>query len=338
MRGFLRGTFSKVPLKQRFVIIIKPEMNVAIIDIGTNNTRIAVFDITGCTSAGDAKIILEQDNITRIGENLRQTGRLGDEPMRRTLDMLAGYKKEAASAGADRIVATGTAAMRAASNSADFVSMARGIGIDIEIIPGEIEAELSFRGVLSGMTEPPDRLMVIDIGGGSSEFALGGREGLIRAESIPMGAVVATEKYFNHDPAAEDEIKNFHDFICGEIKTRIAPHVPEGVRFTGVAGTVSTLAMIDLGLEKFDSAKVHGHILHREKTASVTKELLRMTTEQRRAIPGMEPLRADIIHAGIAILDAAFEVLNIDTMLTSLCDLRHGILDREIKKMRPVGN
>jgi exopolyphosphatase/guanosine-5'-triphosphate,3'-diphosphate pyrophosphatase len=306
----------------------------AIIDIGTNNTRLAVFDVPENAGASKSKIILERDNITRLGENLRFAKRLGEEPMRRTLDVLAIYKEEAKAAGAKKIVAAATAAMRAASNSTDFIKTARKIGLDLEIISGELEAELSFRGVLTGMSEPPEHLMVIDIGGGSTEFAFGGRDGLKWSESFPFGAVGATEKFFRHDPPIDGEIAEFYDLLCSEIRLRIGTYgaTTRGCIFAGVAGTVSTLAMIDLGLETFEPSKVHGHILRRDSVRRITNDLLDMTTQARRAIPGMEPLRADIIHAGAAILDAAFEVLSIEEMLASLCDLRHGILDRELRR------
>jgi exopolyphosphatase / guanosine-5'-triphosphate,3'-diphosphate pyrophosphatase len=303
-------------------------MKYAVMDIGTNNTRMAVFDVT---EAEKPAIILERDTITRLGENLRKTGVLSAAAMERTLAVLADYKKICDAAGATRFTVAGTAAMRAASNSDVFIEKARGIGLAIEIIPGELEAELSFRGVVFGMDAPPERLLVIDVGGGSTEFAYGERGLLSWAESVPMGAVVATEKYFRHDPPAADEIAALDEFVAAAVRERVLPRYPGGCALAGVAGTVSTLAMIDLDLRSFEPAKVHGHILTSENLRAITKRLLEMTTAERAAIPGMEPQRADIIHAGAAILDRAAALLGGGPMLTSLRDLRHGLLERAIR-------
>ncbi|MFA6448017.1 MAG: Ppx/GppA family phosphatase [bacterium] len=301
-------------------------------DIGTNNTRMAVFDIH---AAGKPSISVERDTITRLGENLRKTGVLSDAAMARTLAALTAYKNECDSVGVDKFAVAGTAAMRAASNSGSFINKVNDIGLPLEIIPGELEAGLSFRGVIFGMDAPPERLLVIDVGGGSTEFAYGECGRLTWAESLPVGAVVATEKYFRNDPPAPDEIAALNDYIDSLIKERILPHGPAGFALAGVAGTVSTLAMIDLDLQYFDPKKVHGHILTPEKLATITKRLLEMNGAERAAIPGMEPQRADIIHAGAAILNRAAAALGSGPMLTSLCDLRHGLLERALGESQP---
>jgi exopolyphosphatase / guanosine-5'-triphosphate,3'-diphosphate pyrophosphatase len=303
-------------------------MKIAVMDIGTNNTRMAVFD---APASEKPDIVIERDTITRLGENLRTTGVLSEAAMARTLAVLDGYKKLCDAAGAERFTVAGTAAMRAASNSNVFINMVREIGLALEIIPGELEAELSFRGVVFGMDAPPDKLLMIDVGGGSTEFAYGEMGLLIWAESVPVGAVVATEKYFRHDPPSADEIAALNEFVADAIKKRVLPRLPGGFALAGVAGTVSTLAMIDLGLEHFDPKKVHGHILSPEKLSGITKRLLEMNNAGRTAIPGMEPQRADIIHAGAAILAQAAELTGGGPMLTSLCDLRHGLLERAMR-------
>ncbi len=303
-------------------------MKYAVIDIGTNNTRVAVFDTA---TGGKPKIILERDTITRLGENLRVSGLILDAAMDRTLTALAAYKNDCGAVGADKFVVAGTAAMRAARNSDTFIEKVHAIGLPIEIIPGELEAELSFCGVVSGLPEPPENLIVIDIGGGSTEFACGENGKLLWVESIPFGAVVLTERFLTSDPPARDEIAAMNEFIAAAIRERILPRIPANCEFAGVAGTVSTVAMIDLELKSFDPKKVHGHILSTGHNSEITNRLLEMSNAERAAIPGMEPNRADIIHAGAAILDRAFDTLRIDTMLTSLCDLRHGLLERELR-------
>jgi len=304
-------------------------MKYAVIDIGTNNTRVAVFE----TEAGvRPNIILERDTITRLGENLRTSGRLLETAMERTLAALAAYKKDCDAVGVDKFVVAGTAAMRAADNSSAFIEKVHALGLPIEIIPGELEAELSFLGVLSGLPTPPENLIVIDIGGGSTEFASGENGNLRWVESLPFGAVVLTERFLSSDPPARHEIDAMNEFIATAISERVLPRLPANCELAGVAGTVSTVAMIDLDLKSFDPKKVHGHILNLENNRKITRRLLDMSNAERAAIPGMEPNRADIIHAGAAILDRAFDTLRIPSILTSLCDLRHGLLHRELTK------
>ncbi len=304
-------------------------MKYAVIDIGTNNTRVAVFE----TEAGvRPNIILERDTITRLGENLRASGRLLDTAMERTLAALAAYKKDCDAVGVDKFVIAGTAAMRAADNSSAFIEKVHALGLPIEIIPGELEAELSFLGVVSGLPKPPENLIVIDIGGGSTEFACGENGNLRWVESLPFGAVVLTERFLTSDPPARHQIDAMSEFIATAIRERVLPRLPAKCEFAGVAGTVSTVAMIDLDLKSFDPKKVHGHILNLENNRKITRRLLDMSNAERAAIPGMEPNRADIIHAGAAILDRAFDTLRITNILTSLCDLRHGLLHRELIK------
>jgi exopolyphosphatase / guanosine-5'-triphosphate,3'-diphosphate pyrophosphatase len=304
-------------------------MKYGIIDIGTNTTRLAVFE----SAAGAAPVLITQRNaITRLGEGAREAGLLSCQSMERTIAALVEFRDECERLGVGKYVVAGTSALREAVNSDEFARGVAGIGLNMEILSGEQEGRLAFRGVVLGFQEIPHTLLAIDAGGGSTEFTLGELGEWRWTESLPMGAVVAKEKYFRNDPPAENEIRSLRAEIGALVNENIASRLPKGALCVGVAGTISTLAMIDLKLPSFDPSRVNGYVITRGNVREITKSLLGIDVEGRHRIPGMEPKRADIIHAGAVIICEIMEALGLETMRVSLSDILQGLLARDLQR------
>ncbi|HOX28608.1 MAG TPA: hypothetical protein PLQ76_05575 [bacterium] len=304
----------------------------AVIDVGTNTVRLAVFEI-----AGDAaRIILERNEITRIGEGLRGSGVISSEAIGRTAKAVRSFVEESRSIGVEKFLPVGTQALRAARNADEFTATLSTLGLNIEIVQGDEEGRLSYLGVLSGMKERPEKMLVIDIGGGSTELSFGEGGVWNGARSYPVGAVVLKEEFFLHDPPLGSEIDSLESAI--EERMDFDRAMSEGsLLCAGVAGTLSTLAMMDLDLPGFIPEKVHGHVLKRNNLNEIADKLLSMDNAKRRAVPGMEPGRADIIHAGAAVARAVADRLKIDSIYISLNDIRQGIMARELDRMKENG-
>ncbi len=306
-------------------------MRIGVIDIGTHTSRLALFE----AAAHDARLpspFAEFNFITRLGEGLSASGALSESAMSRTLDALAIFKSECDAERAEVVAAVGTAALRSAANSGDFISRALDAGISIKAISGEEEGALSFAGVAAGFDVPPSRLLVIDVGGGSTEFTFGAGCERSAGVSLDIGAVSLKERHIASDPATPLERESIHRRVTAEIEARVLPISDPDAVCAGVAGCVTTLAMMDLGLKKYDAAKVHGHDLTAEGARLQTDRLFSLDLAGRRAVPGMEPMRADVIHAGAELVCAAMETLEVRAMRVSETDIRHGLALRELRR------
>jgi exopolyphosphatase/guanosine-5'-triphosphate,3'-diphosphate pyrophosphatase len=306
-------------------------MRIGVIDIGTHTSRLALFDVAAPAGPLPAQFA-EINFITRLGEGLSASGVLSESAMSRTLDALTVFRAECDAARADVVAAVGTAALRSAANSAEFIRRARDAGILVKAISGEEEGALSFAGVAVGFDSPPARLLVIDVGGGSTEFTFGARGEREAGVSLDIGAVSLKERHIASDPATPRERELIRRRVEAEVEAGVLPiSYPESV-CAGVAGCVTTLAMMDLGLDKYDAAKVHGHILTAEGARRQTDRLFALDIAGRRAVPGMEPLRADVIHAGAELVCAAMDALGVRAMRVSETDIRHGLALRELRR------
>lgn len=305
-------------------------MKIAIIDIGSNTCRLAVFGV----GADGAEIVArERNDITRLGEGLLATGALSADSMSRTLGVLKEYAAECEDCAVDIISAVGTQAIRIASNGSEFIGAAKKIGIEVQLITGEKEGELAFKGVRSGMDPGASRLVTIDVGGGSVELSYGATQ-MEGAESFPVGCVVMKDKFFHHDPPLPGEVAALRSH-CVEMFSGVAEKAAAGSAFcAGVAGTITTIAMIDLGLKSYDSEKVHGHKMSLASISAIAEKLLAMDSAQRLKIPGMQPGRADIIHAGAVITETAVATLGADGLTASERDIRHGALVEALENLK----
>jgi exopolyphosphatase/guanosine-5'-triphosphate,3'-diphosphate pyrophosphatase len=273
-------------------------VRVAAVDLGTNSTRLLVADANSTLEE-----VVRRLEITRLGEGVDERRRLLPVPIARVRNVLSAYRRELESLGAERTLCIATSAVRDAENGDAFLGEIEwSYGFTTRLLSGEEEAELTLRGI--GAVEP--RTLVVDIGGGSTEVQFVGTD--VRA-SLDVGCVRLTERF------GED---------VGAIREHVRGLLPlgEAGRAVGVAGTVTTIAALDLGLERYDPERIHGHAISRGAVAEQTERLAAMSVEQRAQI--VEPGRAAVIVAGAAILAEVLDFYGLDAIEASERDILHG--------------
>lgn len=298
---------------------------VAAIDCGTNSVRLLVTD--------GRRDLHRETRIVRLGQGVDRTGMLAPDAIERTRLALVGYAAIIERLGAERVRFVATSATRDAANRADFARVVRAsVGVDPEVVTGLAEAQLSYSGAvgtLSGLVAP---VLLVDLGGGSTELVLG-TDGVdvLRAHSMDIGSVRMTERHLISEPPAAAEIEAAEDDIRAAIDGA-RPHVPLGEANTvvGVAGTVTTLAAIALGLTEYDAAKIHGSRISAAVVRSVTEQLLGMNHAQRAAIPVIHPGRVDVIAAGALVLRTVLAEVGADGLVVSEHDILDGIANSMI--------
>jgi exopolyphosphatase/guanosine-5'-triphosphate,3'-diphosphate pyrophosphatase len=263
--------------------------------------------------------------IVRLGEGVDRTGRLSDAALTRTRKALLGYAAEIAELGITRVRMCATSASRDASNAGDFRDMVRGVlGVDPEVITGDEEARLSFAGAVSGLAaEPP--YLIFDIGGGSTEFVTGSA-GVEHAISMDIGCVRMTERHLHDDPPTAAQIEAATRDITAAVDTALDAVPGRQARtLVGLAGTVTTITALALGLPEYDARRIHHARIGRDAVAEVTAGLLGMTVAERLALPVMHPGRADVIGAGALILRTVLERSGQPAVVASEHDILDGI-------------
>jgi len=293
-----------------------PPGRVAAVDQGTNSIRLLILEADGTELARDMVI-------TRLGDGVDRTGRMDLGSLDRTLDMLGIYVRRARALGVQRIRIAATSAVRDASNRAAYENGVEAVaGVVPEIVNGIREAELSFRGAVAGL-EAPAPFCVLDIGGGSTEFALG-TAGPDHAVSLQMGSVRLTERHLRSDPPAPEEMRAMLEEIRASLG-EVDVHVPvsEAETVIAVAGTATTMRAISLDLEVHDPDLIHHGPLALAEAEAVFRALARMTLAERTAIPVMAPGRAEVIVAGAAVLVEVMRRWGIEQVIVS----EHDILD-----------
>ena len=321
---------------------------VAAIDCGTNSLRLLVADVD--RQAGRLADVDRRMEIVRLGQGVDATGRLSQEALSRTLHALRGYARiiVETAAGAVRMVATSAA--RDAANAADFVrGVSEVLGLEPEVLSGQEEAYLSFTGATAELAKRPDaRYLVVDIGGGSTEFVLGGggsgngggdgggNAGAgagklpggagITAASVDVGCVRLTERHLHGDPPAAAEIAAAAADIDAALDV-VAAAMPaaEAHTLVGLAGSVTTVAALALRLPGYDAGLIHHSRIRAEEVSEQTSRLLRQTRAQRAALGVMHPGRADVIGGGALILDRLMQRFGFAEVLVSEHDILDGI-------------
>jgi exopolyphosphatase/guanosine-5'-triphosphate,3'-diphosphate pyrophosphatase len=308
---------------------------VAAVDIGTNSVRLLVAEVDG-SSPRDARVVPldRRMRITRLGQGVDRTRALAPDAIERTVAVLREYRGVLDDLGVGAVRATATSAARDSSNRDDFFTAARdALGVTPELLSGEEEAELSFLGATADLDAPAPYL-VVDIGGGSTEFVLGtdAPTGLV---SLDMGCVRVTEQYLESDPPAPEELSNavaaVRDLVADV--PRVVPGASDAATLVGLAGTVTTVAAVELGIPEYDPEKIHHFVLTREAAEDVFRTLATESAAQRAHNPGLEPGRVDVIVGGTAVLVGIFRVLGFEKMLVSEAD----ILDGLVRSQTPVG-
>jgi len=282
-------------------------VRVAAVDLGTNTTRLLVADV----EAGRLEEVHRETRITRLGEGVDARRRLLPVPIARVRNVLADYRRTVESLGAERTLVVATSAVRDAENGEAFLGEVEwSYGFVTRLLRGDEEALLTRRGV-----DPAPGTLVVDIGGGSTELIVDDFH-----VSLELGSVRHTERFLHDDPPSPHEL----DACARAVRTLLTERAAVSAeRAIGVAGTVTTLAALDLGLERYDRARVHGHRLARTAARAQLERLAALTVAERRALPTMEPERAPVIVAGAVILAETLDHFDLDEIVVS----EHDILD-----------
>ncbi|MEV3935235.1 Ppx/GppA phosphatase family protein [Glycomyces sp. NPDC049804] len=298
---------------------------VAGIDCGTNSIRLLIADID---ETGRLHDVVRRMEVVRLGEGVDRTGRLSDAALERTRVALADYTAQIREHGVEAVRMVATSASRDAENAADFKSMVTAVlGQDPEVITGDEEARLSFTGAVATLPVHEGQRLLIDIGGGSTEFVRGTGADVAAAISVNVGCVRMTERHLRSDPPHADEIAGAVADITGiaDGALAVADAGREATELVAVAGTATTIAAIALGLKEYDADAIDGTRLSYEQVAQVTADLAAADHEQRLAIPVMHPGRADVIVGGALVLRTIMERSGIDSVLISEHDILDGI-------------
>jgi len=304
-------------------------LRIASIDIGTNTILLLFAEVEG----GNLKPLFEMETIVRLGEGVQKNGILSQEAMERGIQTLAHYLRRCQAMRVEKIFAVGTSALREAKNAEDFLSLVKErLNLSIKIISGEEEANLSFLAVAKDLKELNKPVLVVDVGGGSTEFILGKGERIKQWVSLPLGSVRFTEQFLHSDPVQEKE----WELMESEIRILLAdiPHTEEPFSIVAVGGTATTLASVEQGLKEFAVEKIHHFILTKE---ALGKQLLlyrSKTLDERKKIPGLPPNRADVVLTGGAILYMAMEALHCSSFSVSCHGIRYGLLYQRLFLVR----
>jgi exopolyphosphatase/guanosine-5'-triphosphate,3'-diphosphate pyrophosphatase len=287
-------------------------MRVAAVDLGTHTTRLLVADVD------DGRIHeVERDLVfTKLGEGVDKRRRLLPVPIARVRNCLSDYRRRIEQLGAERVLAAGTSAVRDAENGEAFLGEIEwSYGFATRLLSGDEEGLLTFRGA-TAEREVDDETLVVDIGGGSTELVTG--DGF--HVSLDVGSVRLTERFLHSDPPTRDEL----EAAAAEVRSALPPPLAHSA-VIGVAGTVTQLAALDLGLEEYDSDRVHGHRMPGAAVAGLLDGLAALPLAERRNVPALAPERAPVIVGGALILRELLAWAGVDEIEASERDLLHGI-------------
>jgi exopolyphosphatase/guanosine-5'-triphosphate,3'-diphosphate pyrophosphatase len=313
-------------------------LRVAVVDIGTNSTRLLVADV-----ADDGQLTERErrTKVTRLGDRLDETGVLSEDAMERVLATLAEYQTVIEHESAERAVAVLTSAVRDAANGEDFLGRVReqSDGLDARVIAGDEEARLTFGGATSERA-PGDATptLVIDVGGGSTELVVGSGDDVSFHVSTQAGVVRHTERHLATDPPTQNELRSLAD----DVRATYAEAVPDEVRRTAraaiaVAGTATSLGSIDLNLEHYSTHLVHGHEVSLTACRRILERLAALPEAQRREVRGLHPDRAPTIVAGVVMIIEALKLFGLDAIAVSDHDILRGAALEVVHRARPNG-
>jgi exopolyphosphatase/guanosine-5'-triphosphate,3'-diphosphate pyrophosphatase len=293
---------------------------VAAIDCGTNSTRLLVSDGT--------QTFERLMRITRLGQHVDRTRRLAPEAIDRTVTVLREFREVMDRLGVESVRMTATSAARDAENREDFFAAAdAAVGVRPELLSGDEEARLSFRGAVSDLDPADGPFLVVDIGGGSTEFAVGSDEP-VEVTTTDIGCVRVTEKFLSSDPPRPEELANAIGVVRDILEdvAREIPGIAEARRLVGLAGTVTTVAAVEMGLAAYDRDRIHHFVLTHAAAEDVFRTLAIESRAQRIHNPGLEEARADVIVGGVIILVAIMRTWGFEECLVSEADILDGLV------------
>ena len=301
----------------------------AVIDLGTVTCRMLVADVDACGALSE---IRREYAIVNLGEGVDASGRLAADAIERAARTIGGYLStlqviDDANGVSSTVVAVATSAARDAANKDELIARLAQEGVELRIIPGEAEARLSFSG--ASMDFPGEDLLVVDVGGGSTEIVAGrGGQAPSRSRSFNVGCRRMTERFLKGDPPTADELQRAEAWVECEMAPYFNELRADGFswsRLIAVAGTATTVVSVHEAMERYDSAKVHGYEVSSEVLSSEGDRLAALPLAQRRQVVGLDPDRAPVIVAGFTILSKALALAGVDSYTASETDILQGV-------------
>ena len=292
---------------------------VAAIDCGTNSTRLLVTD--------GSRAVERLMRITRLGEGVDGTGRLSPDAIARTVSVLREFRSAMDRDGVQAVRMSATSAVRDASNREQFMAAAEDVvGIRPEVLSGMDEGRLAFAGATSELDPSNGPFLVVDIGGGSTELVVG-RDEPVGVESMDVGCVRITEKFLHHDPPRPEELSDALMEVRDQLEdaVRAVPELNDAQQMIGLAGTVTTVAAVELGLTEYDRDRIHHFWLTRAAAEDVFRTLATESRAARLGNPGLEEARADVIVGGCVVLVAVLRYFDLSGCLVSESDILDGL-------------
>ena len=307
-------------------------MKIGTIDIGTNSMRLLIADYENKIIKNRKKYI----NTTRIGQGVDQEGYITEEALERNLKALKEFADKCVEENCEKVYCMGTSALRDSKNGQEFVDRAKELtNIDVKIICGEEESNLGFLGVLEGAGGDKSKdILVLDIGGGSTEFIVGNEDGIKFCKSENVGALRMTEKFITTDPISDEEFNNMSMFIEDTISSTIDKIKDINIsKLVRIGGAITSLSAMNQQLEVYSMEKVHNSVVSKKDLEKILQNLKKMTLSDKKTIKGLQPKRADIITAGVKILHIIMEKLEIEEIMISEYDNLEGLICQNSKKL-----
>ena len=303
----------------------------AFLDIGTNTILCLIAELGG---AGKFAVLDDLADIARLGEGVDRTGRIGAEGERRSLEVLRNDLERCTELGVGEIIAVGTSALRDAKNSAEVRErFKKELGLDVRVISGDEEAACSFLAVQKGLTLSGKELLVIDTGGGSTEFIRGNESGISQALSIDVGSVRLTERFLHSDPVRADQcfamVAAIDEQLTALPKQGLDPS--SDLTLVGIAGTFTTLAAVEKRLARYSHGQVHGATLTLSEVRRQVRLFQERSIAERKTIPGLEPKRADVILAGAILIESIMTFFRAERVVVSDQGVRYGLLYKHLE-------
>jgi len=302
----------------------------ATIDLGTNTILLLVAELE---NDGSFRVITDRAEIARLGEGVDRTGAISPAGEERSLATLKDYLHACKELGVDEIIAAGTSALRDARNGPAFIQRLKGeLGLELRILSGEDEARYSYLAVDRGLRLKAEDVLVVDVGGGSTEFIWAKAGALHRSASLNLGSVRLTERFFHSDPPLAEECDRLAAAIDPEIRALVSQWGRTGPFhvMVGIAGTFTTLAAVMKGLKTYSHSEVHGSLLPLAEVERQVQLYQTKTVAERKQIAGLEPKRADVILAGALLIQRIMTLFGMDGVTVSDQGIRYGLLYEKI--------
>jgi exopolyphosphatase/guanosine-5'-triphosphate,3'-diphosphate pyrophosphatase len=302
------------------------------IDIGTNTILCLIAELKG---DGGFDVIDDRAEITRLGQGVDRTGQISQEGEERSLQALRRYLERCRGLNVEEIIAVGTSALRDARNSVEVrARIKRQLGVAVRVISGEEEAGYAFLAVQKGLALAGQELLVVDVGGGSTEFIRGNAAGVCQTVSINVGTVRLTEQFLHSDPVRKEECARIIGVIEKELTRLPDQWLKDGpaLSLVGIAGTFTTLSAVEKKLLHYAHAEVHGSCLTLSEVRRQVALLQGKTIAERKAIPGLEPGRADVMLAGAILIERIMAAFHFEQVIVSDQGVRYGLLHECLKQ------